>query len=88
MVELGGAEKDKTDPAPCTLHRAFKYQYVESMQQRNYVSIRLYTTQTCEHFHPVPLFFVIRRLLVCGEGTLAAIITAANSSSLNRISLP
>ena len=55
-------EKDKTDPAPYTLHRALSMKRLKSHNGAPYP----YTTQSCDNFRPVPLFFVIRSVRLWG----------------------
>ena len=61
MVESGGAEKDKADPALCTLHITLS---INTLKTRNGAPSRC-STQSCEYFRPVAFFFVIRRMFVC-----------------------
>ena len=84
MVESSWANKGKADPIPCTLHIVSS---INILKVQNGAPYR-YTTQSYEYFRHMPLFFVIRRLSVCGGSALAAITKPASSSSLNPTYLP
>ena len=77
-------ERQNRNPTPCTLHRTLS---IDRLKPHIGAPYR-YTAQTCEYYRPVPLLFVIRRLFLCEGSALAAITTAASSSSLNPTYLP